>query len=159
MAKFVTETRVTLQYTEAGKETAKTVLEEDRAAEWMKEFDEKGVPYQKLNEQTFKYPEVEEADALGDLAAICQNPTEQANIINDGIGQKCRAKIRGLMLAKDFAPVEGEYDLTDFVGTLSEGRKTLTPEQKLIAQIAKVYGKAVTIEELNAAFAAAGLTQ
>ena len=147
------ETRVRLDYIENGK-NKQTVLEEERAQEWAKDFDASQTKYEVVSSQTFGFEEVSAANAIGDFTSLVTDPEEQANIINTGLVLKQQRYVRLAMLDSGpftptkFTPVEGVFSLRDVCAAKSEGRVAKSPEEKAASALGKILGRAVSADDL-----------
>jgi hypothetical protein len=142
--KTYNETYVTFSVQEGAGTDAAVVTKILPESRYNKQFEKVDPKPEIISTQTFKFYEVENDE---DEAVLVPTDAERANIFNRGIVLKQQTGVRGLMLAEDWTPVEGLYDLADLCNEATE-RRAATPAEKL----RKILGK-LSQDELNAVLA------
>ncbi len=159
MATQYNETRVNYRIKEADGKYGETEIsvKEDKVSEVMEELvtEGKGREVEVLASQTFTFHEVSETEPLTDFQTFVPDVSEQANLINRAIVLKQQQYVRRLLMAKDFTPVEGAYDLSGVIGQKSE-RVTASPETKAANALSKLLGRNVSTDELANIIASLG---
>jgi len=150
------ETRVRLSYTEKGK-TKSTVLEEERAQGWIEELTADNETASVEASQTYTYHNVSVESSSTDFEELVPNPQERADLINTALDLKAQGFIRKTMLAKDFTPTEGSYDLHDIYNIVTE-RKSASPEEKAANALSKLLKRSVSVDELASILEGLGAT-
>lgn len=151
MSTSYNETRVNYRITGAdGKSSDPEIsVKEEKVQEVLDETTAKGDGSQVeiLVSQTFTFHQVGEQTPLEDFQAFVPDVEEQANLINRAIVLKQQQYVRRMLMAKDFTPVEGAYDLSPVIGQKSE-RVSATPEQKAANALSKLLGRSIGTDEL-----------
>jgi hypothetical protein len=158
MATTYDETRVNLKVTNPGGKVDEEIsVKEEKAQELIDEAKEKadGTTVEITAAQTFTFHSVSETDPLTDFVMFVPTVDEQANLINRAIILKQQQYVRRLLMAKDFTPVEGAYDLSPVIGAVSE-RQTASPEQKAANALSKMLGRQISLDELTNIIASLG---
>jgi hypothetical protein len=161
MATTYNETRVNLKITlPGGKVEEEVSVKEEKAQELIEEAQGKadGTSVEITAAQTFTFHSVSETEPLTDFQAFVPSVEEQANLINRAIILKQQQYVRRMLMAKDFTPVDGAYDLQPVIGAVSE-RQTASPEQKAANALSKMLGRNVSTEELANIIASLGAAQ
>jgi hypothetical protein len=127
--KTYNETYVTFE-TGEGEDKSLKILPESR---YNKQFEKVDPKPEIVSQQTFVFYEIATDE---DAATLVPTDAERANIFNRGVVLKQQNGVRGLMLAEDWAPVEGLYDLADLCNEATE-RRAATPAEKM----RKILGK------------------
>lgn len=158
MSTTYNETRVNLKITlPGGKVEEEVSVKEEKAEEMIAEAKEKadGTQVEVTAAQTYTFHSVSEQDPITDFTAFVPNVEEQANLINRAIILKQQQFVRRQLMSKEFAPVDGAYDLMPVIGAVSE-RQTASPEQKAANALTKLLGRQIGIEELANIIASLG---
>jgi hypothetical protein len=159
MASNYNETRVNYRIKEADGKVGETEIsvKEEKVQEVMEELvtEAKGREVEVMASQTFTFHTVSETDPLTDFVAFVPSVEEQANLINRSVILKQQQFVRRLLMAKDFTPVEGAYDLYPVIGQKSE-RQSATPQEKAANALSKLLGRDVSIDELANIIASLG---
>jgi hypothetical protein len=159
MATTYNETRVNFRIKDADGKVGESEIsvKEEKVQEVMEELvtEGKGREVEVLASQTFTFHEVSETDPLTDFSGFVADIEEQANLINRAIVLKQQQYVRRLLMAKDFTPVEGAYDLQSVIGLKSE-RVTASPEQKAANALSKLLGRNIGLDELTNIIASLG---
>jgi hypothetical protein len=138
--KTYNETYVTFEQGE-GDDRALKILPESR---YNKQFEKTDPKPEIVSQQTFVFYEVTNDE---DEAVLVPTDSERANIFNRGLVLKQQNFVRSSMLADDWQPVEGLYDLAESCNEATE-RRAATPAEKM----RKLLGK-LTADELKAVLA------
>lgn len=153
MADTFNETRVNYRILEANGQPGETEIsvKEDKVQEVMEELvtEGKGRTVEVLASQTYTFHTVSETDPITDFQAMVPSVEEQANLINRSIVLKQQQFVRRSLMAKEFTPVEGAFDLLQIIGQKSE-RQSATPQEKAANALSKLLGRDVSIDELSA---------
>lgn len=152
MSASYNETRVNYRIKEADGKVGETEVsvKEEKVQEIMEELvtEAKGREVEVLASQSFTFHTVSETEPLADFQSFVGDVSEQANLINRAIVLKQQQYVRRLLMAKDFTPVEGAYDLMPIIGQKSE-RQAASPQEKAANALSKLLGRDVSIEELS----------
>lgn len=159
MAAQYNETRINYRILEpngAAGETEVSVKEE-KVTELMEELvtEGKGRMVDVVASQTYTFHTVSEEDPITDFQAMVPSIEEQANLINRSIVLKQQQFVRRSLMAKDFTPVEGAYDLFPVIGQKSE-RQSATPQEKAANALSKLLGRDISTDELANIIASLG---
>lgn len=128
--KTYNETYVTFEQGE-GEDRALKILPESR---YNKAFEKVDPKPEIVSQQTFVFYEVANDE---DEAVLVPSDGERANIFNRGLVLKQQNFVRSSMLDKDWAPVEGLYDLAESCNEATE-RRAATPAEKMRKLLGKL---------------------